>query len=45
MECNFSKLDASENKPDKIKNDLVAHCDEFRYLGSMVESQEGFNLR
>lgn len=44
MECNFSSLDDSDDISVKIENDLVVHCNQFRYLGYMVESQGGFNL-
>lgn len=44
IECNIGGLDDSERNPVKIGNDLVSHCEKFRYLDSMVESQWGFDL-
>lgn len=44
MEYNFSGFDDSEKNVTQIGNDLVAHCDKFRYLGYMAEFKEGFGL-
>lgn len=34
----FNETKERENDPIKIENDLVMHCDEFKYLGLIIES-------
>lgn len=44
IECIFSGLGSIEEEPIIIINDLVSHCDKFRYLGATIKLDGGTHL-
>lgn len=44
MKCNFSRIENREGGLIRSGNNLVAHYDKFRYLGSVVELIGGLDL-